>query len=518
MTVEKSEAIEAPITPQVSPAPEPAPIHHEASSSAGRRLESLDQFRGYTVAGMFLVNFLAPYLCIPALLKHHGTYCSYADTIMPQFFFAVGFAFRLTYGRRVQRVGEGAAWWKVVKRALGLILIALVVYHIDARYPTWKRLTDTGVWGVLKHPLKQEWFQTLVHIAVTTIWVLPVIGRSGWARLGYILFSTALHAALSHWFNFRWVYADPGAIDGGPLGFLTWTIPTLAGSLACDAMMTERRVRAIALLTIAGVLVMALGYGMSCLTTLYNVPLSEAADARYSPFAASPVWPPFEKARDRSWESLLAEPPFTPPPPTKWSATKKSPEPPATLRQLNYWMMSQKVGAPSYLVFASGLSLVLYAAFALVADVWRWRWEGDGSWSAPLPIFLWGTSILVVACALASMIGHASGWEGQLGFQWMPESIRTPIGTGVSKVFEPPGVWIMLFLSAFVLAKGGVYRTFGTNALVGYVLHSMVDRSVSAFTPIDAPAWYVWWAFWLFFSINYVIVRHLEKSDIFIKM
>ncbi len=64
------------------------------------RIASLDQFRGYTVAGMFLVNFLGGYLATPLLLKHHNTFCSYADTIMPQFFFAVGFAFRLTFGRR----------------------------------------------------------------------------------------------------------------------------------------------------------------------------------------------------------------------------------------------------------------------------------------------------------------------------------------------------------------------------------------------------------------------------------
>ena len=40
---------------------------------------------------------------VPAILKHHNTYCSYADTIMPQFFFAVGFAYRLTFLRGSRR-------------------------------------------------------------------------------------------------------------------------------------------------------------------------------------------------------------------------------------------------------------------------------------------------------------------------------------------------------------------------------------------------------------------------------
>ena len=55
------------------------------------RIVSLDQFRGYTVAGMFLVNLRRRFEACNYLLRHHNTFVSYADTIMPQFFFAVGF-------------------------------------------------------------------------------------------------------------------------------------------------------------------------------------------------------------------------------------------------------------------------------------------------------------------------------------------------------------------------------------------------------------------------------------------
>lgn len=44
------------------------------------RIESIDQFRGYAVAAMFLVNYLGAFAVIHPLLKHHNTYCSYADT------------------------------------------------------------------------------------------------------------------------------------------------------------------------------------------------------------------------------------------------------------------------------------------------------------------------------------------------------------------------------------------------------------------------------------------------------
>jgi len=53
----------------------PAPLQN--------RIESLDQFRGYTVAGMFLVNYLSGFWACPFVFHHHNTYCSYADTIMP---------------------------------------------------------------------------------------------------------------------------------------------------------------------------------------------------------------------------------------------------------------------------------------------------------------------------------------------------------------------------------------------------------------------------------------------------
>src|SRR5215813_14760036 len=114
---------------------------------ATRRIVSLDQFRGYTVVGMLFVNFLGDYIVIPAVFKHHRTYCSYADTIMPQFFFAVGFAYRLTYLRRMETVGRMAAYRHVIGRNLGLILLGAVVYHLAGEAKTWADLQKLGLWG-----------------------------------------------------------------------------------------------------------------------------------------------------------------------------------------------------------------------------------------------------------------------------------------------------------------------------------------------------------------------------------
>ena len=181
---------------------------------------------------------------MPRILRHTHDYVSYADTIMPQFLFAVGFAFRLTFGRRVELQGLGAAYRRVIRRLLGLVLVSLVVYSVGSRADTWQGLTELGVWGAIADPLKRHWFQTLMHIAVTGLWLVPVIRAGAGVRVLWIVGSAAAHVALSYWFNFNWVNGvpqGPNGIDGGPLGFLTWTIPAGVGTLACDAIVSARQ-------------------------------------------------------------------------------------------------------------------------------------------------------------------------------------------------------------------------------------------------------------------------------------
>ena len=105
------------------------------------RIASVDQFRGYTVAGMCLVNFLAPFLSVPAQLKHNESWFSYADSIMPSFFFVVGYSFRLTYLRRRLTT----TWWQTAKsylrRSLVLFLLSFAIYALTV---DWSRWTGSG--------------------------------------------------------------------------------------------------------------------------------------------------------------------------------------------------------------------------------------------------------------------------------------------------------------------------------------------------------------------------------------
>ncbi len=106
---------------------------HSPGTSSTERLLSLDQFRGYTVVGMLLVNYFGHFAVCPRVLRHTNDYNSYADTIMPHFLFAVGFAMRLSLGRRLLQSGNSAVYLRMVRRLLGLMLVSLLVYSVGQR-------------------------------------------------------------------------------------------------------------------------------------------------------------------------------------------------------------------------------------------------------------------------------------------------------------------------------------------------------------------------------------------------
>src|SRR5438445_903208 len=123
------------------------------------RLASLDQFRGFTVLGMYVVNFLAHFQVTPDFLRHHSTYITYADVVMPQFFLAAGFACRLTVVRRLKRDGAVSAYARLVRRCLGLLVIGLFVYGLDGGGRSWADLQALGFRGFFATAFQRSYFQ-----------------------------------------------------------------------------------------------------------------------------------------------------------------------------------------------------------------------------------------------------------------------------------------------------------------------------------------------------------------------
>jgi predicted acyltransferase len=281
------------------------------------RLVSLDQFRGYTVAGMFFVNFGGGFAALPAVFKHHNTYCSYADTIMPQFLFAVGFALRLVLLRNCERLGVRVAYGRAARRIFLLLALGFFFYHLDfgggrddgRMVSWWTPVTVATLW--------RDTFQTLVHIAVTSLWILPVVAGTARARLLFGAGSVLLHVGLSAacWYD---LLHERRVIDGGPLGFLTWTVPALAGTFAHDFRQSLGAAGSLRPLVGWGAVLMGVGYGLSCF-------------GAGGPVAAAPFFPP-------------AGP-------------------------VDMWTMSQRAGSVTYLAFAAGFAMVVYAGFVWWCDV-----------------------------------------------------------------------------------------------------------------------------------------------------
>jgi hypothetical protein len=331
------------------------------------------------------------------LLQHHDTYFSYADSIMPHFFFAVGFAYRLTFLRSLAGGSRSSIIWRVWRRNLKLIALGAVIYLAPAVVFALTRSTPPPVGKFLAQALREELFQTLVHIAVTALWILPVIGARPVVQALFAVGSAGLHLGLSHWFYYDFVM-DTG-IDGGMLGFLTWTVPMIAGSLAHDVVARAGRAgSAIKPLLGWGAGLMLLGYGLSCLNLFTSPNLAGAGVS--------------------SW---LIEPPFVPP-----------------THPVNVWTMSQRAGSVTYLTFGSGLSFMLYA------------------------LFVW-------ACDLRKF--HV-----------------------------------------------GVFRTLGSNALAGYVIHIVVGFGFSAFLSLRSPAAAVLPMLLLYLAVCYGSVRYLEWKRLYWRM
>jgi predicted acyltransferase len=155
------------------------------------RVASLDLFRGYAVLGMVIVNFVGNFKCTPRLLKHTNDYCSFADTVMPHFLFAVGFALQIVWNREAKKVNSNASLaatsfgYRIAIRCLRLMILSFLVYVPLSPMLQGANWVSSSYWLAV---FKRDWFQTLTHIAVTSIWVLAFMPcfPSGFILIGCV--------------------------------------------------------------------------------------------------------------------------------------------------------------------------------------------------------------------------------------------------------------------------------------------------------------------------------------------
>lgn len=441
----------------------------------------MDQYRGYAVLGMFVVNFLGHYDSIHHSVQHNDDHFNWADSIMPAFIFAAGFSYRLSMLKRVPRIGRQKTRRGFIKRSFALILVSLLMYGFNGEISHWADMNPAGIGQFIAKELKASLWEVLAIIGVCQLLILPVMEASAKVRLATAVGFSLLHVVLSGWFNYAFVsgqynWLDEAlgilsktAWDGGFFGLLSWSIPMLAGTLVYDLMASRTERAAIMPLLGAGGLLMGTGYLLSCMTTLYDIrdtnkvevsiPFDEEASKADEAFlknnkpkkesteeekqeyaavklrndlrnrgkdhAASPVIPPFANMEGRSLTSLLAEPPFVPPPGREE-------------RKLNYWMMTKRITTQSFILFATGFSCAVYALFIFLVDL--------------------------------------NGFSSKL------------------------------------------FAMFGENPLAAYIIHHAVNHFVSQIFPEDSPAWYACIGLVVFTAITWLCVRYLQKNRMILRL
>ncbi|QDT50974.1 hypothetical protein Pan258_50570 [Symmachiella dynata] len=273
------------------------------------RVDSMDQFRGFTVLSMFIVNF-AHFQAISPFWKHNDNYVTFADWIMPGFIFAVGFSYRLTILKRLEKFSALTTYSTYFRRSLALILVSLMLYGFGGEFKNWSDFSaeetiqvDDGDSGMMKEVkvrkttqfimrlIKSNLWEVLSIIAVCQIFVMPVIAAGPLVRFLAMIGCLVFHMLFSWWFNWGFVHGyehnwmvqlwETGGNrcwDGGFFGIMSWSVAMLAGSLVYDILATNTRKNAGGKIFLFAAVFMIIGYILSCGTRFYDTPLPAAPE------------------------------------------------------------------------------------------------------------------------------------------------------------------------------------------------------------------------------------------------
>ena len=175
------------------------------------RIKSIDELRGFAIASMILVNFLAIYPAVPSILKHaKGVGFTFADLVAPLFMFIIGIMYRRSVLKRAATDGRIKTWLHLAQRYALLCLLGLL--------GNWVALGSIG-WGVLQ------------AIGLAGIIVLPVIENGRQIRFTAALGLMGFYQTLL----FTGLKETILKMDhGGPLAVLSWSTILLWSSLAGD--------------------------------------------------------------------------------------------------------------------------------------------------------------------------------------------------------------------------------------------------------------------------------------------
>ena len=213
------------------------------TDTVNKRKLSIDQFRGFAIFGMIMVNYLNHFKVIPETFKHPHYGMTFANTIAPFFLVAVGMGFRISFVRMTERSGYRQAILHSVKRYLILIFIGIVLYGPDFKTDIWDALVDIGFSGLLALPF--------ILMSRTT----RVVAAFAYLAIYQLIFIYEGYG--------EWTMAN--SIDGGPLGPLSWVSILLFGTVLYDFLAESSSKDFIRNTLLFGIVLTSAGYALSLL-------------------------------------------------------------------------------------------------------------------------------------------------------------------------------------------------------------------------------------------------------------
>lgn len=206
-----------------------------------KRLEAIDQFRGFAILLMILANYLNNVQVIPGWLKHADDIgYTVVDLVAPLFVFAIGLTYDLSFRRRLERDGAWNTYQHFLTRYLALLgmgYLITLVWELSGIQPpsiNWGLLQALGAAGLI----------TLLFIRLSAAWRW-VIGLG--ILVGYQVLLDRF-----------WLQDVLVAPHNGPWGALSWGAMLILATAISDLYYDQHRSRWAYPLLSTGLVVMGL--------------------------------------------------------------------------------------------------------------------------------------------------------------------------------------------------------------------------------------------------------------------